>query len=86
MHAAEGNLWKLSYAQLARLCEEIARNPSRELDPHIKAEAERIDRGWADAFAINTHEEGAPARQASIMLALRKRTIELVVKTHPETE
>lgn len=80
MHSTEGNVWKLSYAQLARLCEEIAHNP-KTLDPHIRDEAARVHHGWKDASSMNLHEEGARERQASMLLALRKRTIELVLKT-----
>ena len=80
MQSAEGNVWKLSYAELARLCEEIAHNP-KTMDLHIRDEAMRIHNGWKDASSINPHEEGAKERQASMLLALRKRTIELVVKT-----
>jgi hypothetical protein len=80
MHSAEGNVWKLSYAELAHLCEEIAHNPKNH-DQHIRDEAMRIHHGWNDASSINTHEEGARERQVSMLLALRKRTIELVVKT-----
>jgi hypothetical protein len=80
MHSIERNVWKLSYAQLVRLCEEIAHNP-KSLDPHIRDEAMRIHHGWKDASSIDPHEEGARERQTGMLLALRRRTIELVVKT-----
>jgi carboxylesterase type B len=80
-HSSEGNIWKLSYPELAQLCQQIAHNPSKNLDPAVREEARRIHTGWSDALGINTHEEGAAARQASMALALRKRTIELILKT-----
>ena len=82
MHSAD--LWKLSYSELAQYCQEIAQDGSRRLPLAIRDEALRIHNGWTDAASINTREEGGAERQANLMLALRKRTIELIVKTHPE--
>ena len=80
----EGNIWKMSYRELAQLCQEIAHDSSRGLDPAIRDEAKRVQAGWNDALAINTHAEGAAERQASLALALRNRTIELVLKAEQE--
>jgi hypothetical protein len=81
MCAAEGNVWKLSYADLARYCQELGHNASRDVDPTIREEARLLYGGWADALAINLHQEGAAERQAGLMLGLRKRTIELIFKS-----
>jgi hypothetical protein len=81
MCAAEGNVWKLSYADLARLCQELGHNASSDRDPGIREEARRLYGAWTDALAINLHLEGAAERQASLMLSLRKRTIELLFKS-----
>jgi hypothetical protein len=81
MCAAEGNVWKLSYADLARYCQELGHNASTDLDPAIREEARRLYGAWTDALAINLHQEGAAERQANITLGLRKRTIELLFKS-----
>ena len=40
----------------------------------------RIQSGWTDVFAIDKHENDARERIAAATAALRKRTIELLVK------
>jgi hypothetical protein len=80
MCAAEGNVWKLSYGELARVCQVLGHGSSVDIDPDVREEARRLYGAWADAQAINLHQEDGPTRQANIMLGLRKRTIELIFK------
>ena len=80
MCAAEGNVWKLSYSELAGVCQVLGHGASVDISPEIRDEARRLYGARADALASNLHQEGAAERQASIMLGLRKRTIELVFK------
>jgi hypothetical protein len=80
MCAAEGNVWKLSYAELARVCQELGHGSSTDISPDIREEARRLYSAWVDALAIDLHQEGAAERQANMTLGLRKRTIELVFK------
>jgi hypothetical protein len=80
MCAAEGNVWKLSYAELARVCQELGHSSSGEISPDIREEARRLYGAWTDALAIDVHQEGGAERQANMTLGLRKRTIELVFK------
>jgi carboxylesterase type B len=82
MHVAEGKLWKLSHPELAGLCHELAHLSSPQVDADLRDEARRVSGAWAETFAINTHEEGGAARQAGMASALRKRTIELILKSH----
>jgi hypothetical protein len=80
MCAAEGNVWKLSYAELARVCQELGHGTSGEISSDIREEARRLYGAWVEALAIDPHQEGAAERQANMTLGLRKRTIELVFK------
>ena len=81
MVVTEGNVWKLSYAELAQLCQQLGHNTSTDFDPQVREEARRLFGSWTDALAIDRHQEGAAERQASIILGLRKRTIELFFKS-----
>jgi hypothetical protein len=78
---SEGNVWKLSYAELAHVCQVLGHSSSAEISHDIREEARLLYGAWTDALAINLHQEGAAERQASIVLGLRKRTIELVFKS-----
>lgn len=75
------SLWKLSLAELAQRCKEIGHDTNSNVDPELQAEARRLYGGWMDAFSIDKHEDGAAERQAALTLALRKRTIEILVKS-----
>jgi len=86
MRSSEGSLWKLSYPELARLCQKIARSPFTQLDSALREEAGRFYGGWTDALSIHKHDERAAERQAGMALALRKRTIELAVRYHQTSE
>jgi hypothetical protein len=76
------HLWKLSYKELAGLCQEMGHSSSNVLDPEHREEARRLYGGWVDALAIDVkHEAGGAERQAGMAAALRKRTIELLVRS-----
>ena len=76
-----GNVWKLSYAELAHVCQMLGDDSSAEVSQAVREEAHLLYAAWKDALAIDLHQEGAAARQASMMLGLRKRTIELLFKS-----
>ncbi len=80
MCAAEGNVWKLSYADLVHVCQELGHGTSGEISPDIREEARRLYGAWVEALAIDVHQDGGAERQANMTLGLRKRTIELVFK------
>jgi hypothetical protein len=76
------HLWKLSYRELAGLCEQMGHSHSNVLDPEHREEARRLFGSWSDALAIDIkHDEGGAERQAGMASALRKRTIELLVRS-----
>jgi hypothetical protein len=81
MSVSQASLWKLSYSDLAGLCQQMGHGPLPHPDPHVSEEARRLYGQWGDVLAINLHEEGAAARQAGMAAALRKRTIELAIKS-----
>ncbi len=76
------HLWKLSYSELAGLCQEMGHSSSNLLDPEHREEARRLYGGWSDALAIDVkHTDGGAERQAGLTGALRKRTIELLMRS-----
>ena len=75
-----GNVWKLSYAGLAHACQVLGEDSSGGVSHEIREEARLLQAAWKDAMAIDLEQEGAATRQASMMLGLRKRTIELLIK------
>ncbi|UWZ86324.1 hypothetical protein [Occallatibacter riparius] len=75
------NVWKLSYAELAHVCQVLGDDSSAQVSHEIREEARILYAAWKDALAIDLHQEGAATRQASMMLGLRKRTIELLFKS-----
>ncbi|HKF48104.1 MAG TPA: hypothetical protein VKB38_12155 [Terracidiphilus sp.] len=81
MRYAGESLWKLSYADLAQRCQEVGHDKASKVDPLLREEVRLLHNAWADAFSINTHEEGGQQRQNQAIFALRKRTIELLIKT-----
>lgn len=78
------HLWKLSFEELARKCQELGHETSGTADPHLREEAQRIYVSWTDAFSIGKDENDAKERIAAAMASLRKRTIELLVKSEQE--
>ena len=80
------HLWSLSYEELAGLARELGHDHTGHEDPLLRDEAKRLEGGWADALAINRHAEGGAERQANMAAALRKRTIELMVKSGQVSE
>ncbi len=77
---SDNHLWQLSFEELAHKCRDLAQTRSSELEPGLREEAQRIQSGWTDVFAIDKHENDARERIAAATAALRKRTIELLVK------
>lgn len=80
------NLWKLSFEELAHKCQELGHNSSNDVDPSLREEARRIYGGWTEALAIDKHSNDAAERIAAATYALRKRTIELLMKAEQTAE
>jgi hypothetical protein len=78
----ESNIWALSNEQLAEQCRAIAEGGAPSAGQELQAEAERLDASWCDALGSAGDDYDGRARKAAQQAALRKRTIEILVKLH----
>ena len=74
------NLWSLTSSQLAAECRAIAEGDTRSLDPELKDEVVRLYAGWREALEQPGNEFDDRTRKAARLAALRKRTIEILVR------
>lgn len=81
---ARDNIWSLSSAELAEQCRAIATSQPPP-DQKIREEAERLCTEWRTVIRLPNQEFGDRSRRASLIAALRRRTIEIVVKTRSQT-
>ncbi len=80
------HLWKLSFEELAHRCQELGHSSSSTAGHTLREEARRLYGGRTDAFSNDKHENDAEERRAAATASLRKRTIELLVKSEQMTE
>jgi hypothetical protein len=75
------NYWALQFSQLEKACLDLARSKPTVVDSTQRAEMERLYASWEEALALpeETYEE--TSRRANVLAGLRKRTIEILVKT-----
>ncbi|MGA2671652.1 MAG: hypothetical protein ABSE99_00380 [Terracidiphilus sp.] len=78
------SVWSLTSSQLAKECRLIAEGNSPAIDKALRDEARRLQTEWKDAIHMPEGEFGDKARRAAQMAALRKRTIEILVKVSPQ--
>jgi hypothetical protein len=74
------NLWAFSYHKLAREIGVIATLDSPQVSPTLQAEARRLDQAWREALAMPGDGVEDGPRKAATESALRKRSIEILVK------
>lgn len=74
------DVWALSSSGLASRCREIAEGSLPAEDKALQAEAGRLSVEWRDALSLPNEEFGDQARRTALTLALRKRTIEILLK------
>jgi hypothetical protein len=74
------DIWSLSSSQLATRCSSIAESDSPAADEALRAEAERLHAEWQDALHLPHEDFDEQARRSALLLALRKRTIEILVR------
>ena len=77
---SKSNFWSLSDIELARNCRVIAESGSESIAIAIKSEARRLYSDWRDAINFPIDDRQEKARRATVMAALRKRTIQILVK------
>jgi hypothetical protein len=78
------NYWSMSDIELARNCRAIAESSSASITDAMKAEAKRLYGDWRDAINFPENGRQERARRATTMAALRKRSIQIMVKLSPE--
>ena len=74
------DFWSLSPAQLTRQCELIAEGGHADIDKELQGEASRLCTLWQDAQDKPDDDMDGRAGKAARRAALRKRTIEILVK------
>ena len=75
------SVWSLSHAQLARQCQLIAEDESASIEPTLRAEARRLYIAWQDALQAPGKNLEVRERMAAQQAGLRKRTIEILIKS-----
>jgi hypothetical protein len=78
--ASEAKLWSLSSTELASACQQIAAGNAPSAGATLEAEAGRLYASWRDAMEQPGDELEDRERKASQRAALRKRTIEILIK------
>lgn len=74
------SLWQLSDRQLAHSCLYIARGLFPEVKPFLRAHAMRVFLLWRDAIGASCRTQADFEQAAGSLAALRKRTIQLLVR------
>ena len=75
------NFWAFSFHKLAGYCHEVAVDPSPELDPALRAESKLLHTEWVEYLALPEEDAEQTSRRAQLLGSLRKRTIEILVRT-----
>jgi len=77
------DFWALKPAQLAHECSLIATGDPAVASDSVRAEAAQLAVEWKDAINMPQDVFEDQARRAAQIAALRKRTIEILVKVTP---
>jgi hypothetical protein len=78
------NYWALSFRHLAEYCSSVAGNSAPDSDPQVRAEAARVYSAWQESLALPEEGFDNGARRAAQLAALRKRTIQMLVRANPD--
>jgi len=74
------DFWALKPSQLAAECSSLAGADPATVEDDLRAEAAQLATEWKDAIQMPVDEFEAQARRAAQIAALRKRTIEILVR------
>jgi len=74
------DIWSLSSSQLASRCRSLAEEDLSAGDRDVHSEAQRLYAEWEEARHLPNENFEEQARRSALLLALRKRTIEILVK------
>jgi hypothetical protein len=72
--------WSLTPSQLCRECSAIAQAAPTPRNLDLRAEAGRLAAEWQEAIDLPRSDAFEESRRASQILALRKRTIEILIR------
>jgi len=72
--------WSLTPTQLCRECRAIAQAAPTPGNVELRAEGARLAAEWQDAIDMPRNDAFDESRRASLILALRKRTIEILIR------
>jgi hypothetical protein len=78
------NFWSMHSSQLRDQCIEIADTAPTGVEPALQAEARQLAIEWQEAIDIQSEDVFVQSRKASLVAALRKRTIEILVDVYRE--
>jgi hypothetical protein len=80
----QSNYWSQSDLELARNCRVLAESRSTSVDSALKAEARNLYAEWCGAINFPDDDRQERVRRAALLAALRKRTIQILVKVAPK--
>jgi hypothetical protein len=80
--AAEANVnyWAVSFTALTRFLRGILESDSAKVSPTNREEARRILGAWEESLALDPESPTDGVRRAQSLSALRKRTIEILIR------
>jgi hypothetical protein len=79
-------LWSLKSAQLEQECRLIADGKVAAASESLQTEARQLAEEWREAIKLPQNKFDDQARRAARILALRRRTIEILIKMAPKEE
>jgi len=74
------DVWSMKSHELRDACREIAHAPREEVQDSLRTEANQLAIEWDEALGLPQLDPFDASRRASIVAALRKRTIEILIK------
>ena len=74
------DFWSMKPSELGEECSSIARAVHSTVDPRLRAEAGQLATEWREAINLPMHNALDESRRAALIAALRRRTIEILIK------
>lgn len=74
------DLWSLKPSQLKSECRALAEKSGLEVNEALRDEAARLAIEWQEALGMRLDSAFEESRRAALIAALRRRTIEILIK------
>jgi hypothetical protein len=74
------DFWLMKPSELGKECSSIAQAVNSTIDPKLRAEAGQLAAEWREAIAMPTGIAFDESRRAALIAALRRRTIEILIR------